>query len=1471
MVNFSKIDSSNLESEEEKNVFSFTDIDESNFQPTPEEKNTFSFTDIDESNFQPTPLVIPDNTIDLGYNFDGSKKYTFDDIYKNKELIKIAKEFYEERDDIEFDNDKDVIDEYINDRTWKQANISSATWELYDVKNTMSPEQLKRLGYLTEYWYSLPNFWEEGGRSASSAIYQNLKAGILDWTNLASAGVGALVTKSLGKQALKGLTSDQIKKQILKSTAKATAVTSAFDASVFAAGDLAIQEAEKELGLRKEFDFKRTGVAAIMGGGISALPNGLANYGFLRLKADIYTIPKEPASPTLKQTIKELDKETGDTVDVTKELVDFDELGKTRTGKVKEKLFAQSESKKSISYGLTYAKQLAFDKDHFHKLFQYAYTGVSGSPKGLRAGLDIQEPVSKELQKHFAGKTKGEVSKDIDIKFSDPSQFNYIKTRELASSSVRSDDFVERGPMILRNMIDPEDGKVKAEYVPTGTKGLMQILKPYDEVGEGHMFINYIAAKRSLGIIQRNETLLALALKDKKTPVLQDTPFTPKGKGKMSAAKQQELAKKKIQEIIDYGELSSAQYKSLYGFDGKHAESPSFLTGIKEWKKFFDDMLDYAESKGLHSAEDITNMKEANPYGYIPFKTIKDTFVEGYDAGTDKVIKGIMGSGVTRKRKKLIKGGRLVERTKLAPFLRSSTDYVHHLVKAADANDAKLSFYRMHDNLPDAEKKLIAEKLTGKDLTQVKDSGILTEPLIKKMEHMGFKIDATGVEKDIADKISSAAFHSSMRNVNGEVFDVVYRDGVRQIYKINSALLKDSLLSEPKDFGPFWNKVWSNTKYISRLPARAITFSPPFVAFNFIRDSLSATVNSAFDFWPGMSSFKGLMLTFKGNADGSNMLKYQNAVQKSNEFKNAIVAGLGQTTRKDVEAFGGILNNLDVYGTTAANGWYRKTINYMKETSFGRGARSYADFVSKIEYASRYAEYNFAKKAGLSSTAAAFMGREVSTDFAMRGSWKFLNNYSSVTMFFNAGLQGFYRGMRVFLEGEGLTKAQRIKRITKRRAGVDVSRGTAIDALSDLNARALGAIGAVVVAPELTLHIRNRDLPEYQDVPDEVKMLHYLWPVYEEDKADGSHLHADGTRRVKYFNAVPKPYDFGVFGNIATGIYEGIMNKSPGLAVSYITKSFSMVMPGIASPTLANPWIHIMLNENWLGDEILPHGYKRLPGELQTKSNTRRSAQVISDFILLTTGKAQDILAGAEPKTYKGITFPPIILDYIMSSYFTGLASYPLDLIDASLWDEKTFGAKPTARSDIEDLANQPWSIVTRRFKVDTPVKNAKGLQIFYDTRNRARKLKAGVQYSMSDLESVLKLKFNNQLSSTEVREAVGISPYLEMISLNLMKLRDKSNAIKFKKNYTGFDDVPISEYMTPDGKRMSEQDIKKKDMDFLMQKQNEIANMVVKSIRDTNFETIQKDIFGYSMYEETENKSITPEPSVVSPQVPFN
>ena len=389
-------------------------------------------------------------------------------------------------------------------------------------------------------------------------------------------------------------------------------------------------------------------------------------------------------------------------------------------------------------------------------------------------------------------------------------------------------------------------------------------------------------------------------------------------------------------------------------------------------------------------------------------------------------------------------------------------------------------------------------------------------------------------------------------------------------------------------------------------------------------------------------------------------------------------------------------------------------------------------------------------------------------------------------------------------------------------------------------------LGGVVVGPEVLAHLRNRDLPEYQDVPDEVKMLNILIPVFEDPKEDGSHLHMDGTHKVKHFFAIPKPYDFGVFGNIATGIYEGIMKKSPGVAAEYVGQSFMQIMPGLAAPTLANPWIHIMLNKNWLGDEILPHGYRRLPEGQQLKSNTRASAEYMANFIRMLTGRAKEIRTGADEMTYSGTTISPVILDYIMAGYFTGIASYPIDLFDAALYDEDKLGEKPTRRGDVADLAKEPWSIVTRRFKVDVPVKNSKSLQTFYEIRNKARKLKAGVDYSLNDLSSVLGYKFDDKLQYTDVQEGIYVSNWFDTVSRILKSNRDQITIITKTKDYKGFVDNRI-EYVG-----MSEADIKRKDIDFLTQLNNDIANEVLQDLRNANFETIEKDIFGYTTYDES-------------------
>ena len=52
--------------------------------------------------------------------------------------------------------------------------------------------------------------------------------------------------------------------------------------------------------------------------------------------------------------------------------------------------------------------------------------------------------------------------------------------------------------------------------------------------------------------------------------------------------------------------------------------------------------------------------------------------------------------------------------------------------------------------------------------------------------------------------------------------------------------------------------------------------------------------------------------------------------------------------------------------------------------------------------------------------------------------------------------------------------------------------------------------------------------------------------------------------------------------------------------------------------------------------------------------------------------------------------------------------------------------------------------------------------------------------------------------------------------------------------------------------------------IDFLTQLNNDIANSVLKDLRNANFETIERDIFGYTKYDETKTEPKKQSPSVI-------
>ena len=1345
---------------------------------------------------------LPDNAFEASTQLpDGSKKYSFDSIYKDRELINVAKSYYG-RKGKEYEKDEDVVDEFIGDRTWKQANIMMIGKEYLTVQG-LDKSQKQNLAYLQEYWNQLPNFYEEGGRGWAGGIFSNLWKGIADPTNLISFGVGTAVTKiAASKIGVAGLkktiakTTDKkvkkalnkklatVKKQIEKGTYKppvakltamATVPTVAFDASLFATADLLAQQSEKDIDIRTKFDLRRTGMTAVIGGGISVLPNGLFAYSAVKKEiAPLSLLIDKKIDPSVVDTVNNLSG-SSTTKNKNQPITTGKEIPADKNTAV---LMAQGRTKKEkikVSYNKFFQK--VFDENNFYKIFVDIITGVKNSSS------------SKSLRVLSEGQKKGE----DDAIAKNP----YLLMRLLSSSLVRAKDFLENGIMTFQQV--NVKGRKKLELVETANSkkdgGLEKIIEPFERTGEADQFLAYALAKKERATMKFNETA-------KPEDVISTV-----------------LKKEQADRLIDYGELTRTQYRKKYkGVDSGRAAGVDFKKGLVKLKGFTDDLLELQRQAGIYSLEDVALIKKSYPNGWVPAWGLKrkdeTTFV------TERVLTGVTSPGKKRS-KKIIK---MKDKVVINPLYLSLTDYTIMAVKASDKNRAKVAFYNMITQ--GIKNKTIKEDEIVTNITSKrKKTGyvkILKEKAVEDLEKLGVKVErkADGTVKGFENlakedtTFSTIGFKDTFKD-GDDVIDSVYINGKKEYYKVNSEMLKDTfeMLKTPNAF----NKVLGVMRFLTRLPAKAITYSPPFVAFNFIRDSMTATINSSFGFIPFLSSAQGFGLTYKGNKSGANMKKYINATRRNDEYRKGFVHGLGFTSRAETEWRPNLASSqIDRYGTSPANGFYKRNLNYLGSTFFGRGVKGYTDFVGRVEYASRLAEYHYAKEAGLSSTAAAFMGREVSTDFAMRGSSTALQQYSSVTMFFNAGLQGFYRGGR---------------------------------ALKENPKRALPAIGISIVAPEIGLWALNNSHREFRDIHDELKMLNYLIPIYVRKQADGSHLHEDGKRKVEEFIAIPKPYDFGIFANIASAMLEGVYTTSPGVATQYMMTALSVVMPGLAIPTLFNPWVSMYTNLNWQGDTIKPTGFNKRENRLQYKPNTRESIILFSKYLEKITGAGGLSLRG-DGKL--GVTIPPITLDYMVNSYFTGLASYPLDILDATLaYDEDTFGERPTERGDRADLARQPWSIVTRRFRVKTPIKNSKNIKTFYEIKNRADKITNTKNISLKDLREVLNLK--DFVETKEVQELLGVSPFLSMIAEKLAESRKTRRLITQAK------------YINPTTKELYSANLKREHIDNLLQIENDIARQTIIQLRELNFDTIETDVFGktYDSNKYRDKSSKTPTSSM--------
>ena len=1345
---------------------------------------------------------------------DGNSKYVFDEdadnsIYKDKQLIETARAYYYERDGLNFKTDKGVVDKFISDRTWKQANTYSIGKELiYATSESVSLEQKRRLAYLTDYWSALPNFYEAGGRGYVDGLISNITKGIVDPTNLlgplvAKLTIGTAITQA-SKKGVDLATKSVLKKAVLYGTGAQFATDGVVGASV----DAAIQATEKELQLRNTYDPKRMFTSAIIQGGVGILPGLPYTYGAAKTKINQAQIKKF------------LDDNTQAIFDYAHPLKDLN----NKLYGVKADIEGYKVKGKEIDKLLK--DYVGDNPDNALSKKINKYFKLDNDDLSAGAGLAL----SKKEVRLLSGK-----GKDIDyLSYRDPGDHGYLLLRELAATFAKAESaIVETGKVTLpvtvsRNSLGKDTGIIlKGGMEATDSKPLLKI---YESIADAKLvpeFNNYIQARRS--------------------QILNDRGITTS------------MTKPQIKQAID-------NYKKL-----NTNQKPLFDEGLVELKKFSDAMLELHRRVGIISDAEYKLILKANPI-YAPFytKTLDATIRDLEQLAKVKDIRS--PSTVLAKTPTPTKGGvkgpgkfEITGNDKdILPLHEAFMKHTFYAYQAAERNLAKL---RVYDEIDEAVGRgIFKEGEVVKPISKVEFTKVLKKPLLKALEEeaatRGIKFSKRLSSElfEGEDAIKVMSLKNNFLTNDKRVIDLVYKNGKLKAYEIIKPEYVDMFKSMGgvtstymNKFGEFLNKLIRGGKFkgqdktgkaaialreVSRVFPNLITHSPPFIAFNGIRDTLSGSVNSAFGFnalgfFPGLDTAIGLGKGFNAskviakelagtlNPKDPNFLKlirgFKNAFQVSDYYRRMLNAGGGFSGRRDTERLLSNLNrkikNADIPAKDKTA--YQKSINGLKEIFYFGGdlVKGYGQLVNRVEYASRLGEFNLAKKAGMSDRVASFGSREISTDFGMHGSSVGLNAYNRVTMFFQAGLNGFYRGvLRRPFENPG-----------KFAAGV----------------------AATVVVPELIFWTLANETPEYQELSEDIRLLHYTIPVYMEDQPDGSHLRTmpDGStqRKIKHFLLIPKPYDLGAFANIARGIVEGVQEGNPALIVQYFFASIAKVFPGLVKPTLLSPVIDLYMNKNYKDNQIIPYyKSKGLFRDSMVNSNTRPTAIKLAGFI-------NEMYDAADSSVFSDTGVSPLTIDYLINNYFVGLAQFAPDIADAKFsWDEKTYGPMPEKRVDENDIINNIFSIITRRFiSKATPTKFSENVSLIYTLKAKAQKITLDKNNASNNLIEIARNSGIDvdKLADERVLDAERALPLLTDAIKTIQELRELRESVKFKK----FDSNGIE--LTAEKKLEL--------MEKYKAQENQLAFNVLKDIKEFKDPTFFVNYFGTKTYKEYNKKNI--------------
>lgn len=750
-------------------------------------------------------------------------------------------------------------------------------------------------------------------------------------------------------------------------------------------------------------------------------------------------------------------------------------------------------------------------------------------------------------------------------------------------------------------------------------------------------------------------------------------------------------------------------------------QHPEFETIFNDYQDFNDGMLDFYVDMKLITTSQRENFKEFNK-NYVPFHRITESVQYG-TVPPSKI------------------GQRLTGGThSLGNIMENIIDGIESNIKEALISRGKSVFYEMLER--SGAGGVYATRVGTESKLVKADINKQAKNMAQIMAQLGITVSKNGqiisgdISSDQIIDINEIEENLLLNPTALEFFTHGHKPSSKTGY-IDSAIIDDKIVYfETNDIGlvdaitsfrsNHYNKVVQGLMTVKNVMTWNIVNNPLFYLANFAKDTISAGVLSKNNFLPVVSSIKGMY----------------HFITNSTTYKEFMASGSGYGTRRttvggDIQAMQMLEVNRkwDLLGTLIS------------------GMEYVADV---FEYGTRVGDFSLAKQQGKSNWQSGYEAREVSTDYAIKGSHQALSGFLATVPFMKAGINGIDKTTRRIFSLSGEMKFSNGVKFTNQ--------------LGELQKHKIKiyATGGMMMAGTLALFMKNKDDERYKNLTKDQKLMY--WNFFLED---GSHI------------KIPRPYDIGfIFSAIPELIAHGIYTKNGEDALKDFVWSIKTMFSVGDISGFFQPIIEDMTNKNWTGSPVVPTYMQNLDD---------KSEQYMESTPLLYRefGKATGV--------------SPIKTQHYIDGCLGLTAKMIEEATENMLWNKKEWGARPFAKNPVEFLIYrfkgkevEPRTIWSEKYY--ELVKKANGIKSSFDAKRR-RAFKDGgtdTKEYMSKIENQAYTNISGQLRRynkllTTIKTSIEVISYDPKITrANKEKKINEAYKIRtdiFEKLVTGIED----------------------------------------------------------------------------------